>query len=48
MSAIRLLHPREIAVRQVVSQTARAFRMGPQIAPHRAAYVTCSPSSLQS
>jgi hypothetical protein len=38
MSAIRLLHPREIAVRQVVSQTARAFRMGPQIAPHRAAY----------
>lgn len=38
MSAIRLLRPREIAVRRVVSQTARAFRMGPQIAPHRAAY----------
>lgn len=38
MSAIRLLHPREIALRRVGSPTARAFRMGPQIAPHRAAY----------
>ena len=38
MSPIRLLHPREIAVRQVVSQTTCAFRMGPKIAPHRAAY----------
>lgn len=38
MSTIRLLHPREIAVRRIVGPTARAFRMGPQIAPHRAAY----------
>lgn len=38
MSAVRLLHPREIATRRLVSQTARAFRMGPQIAPHRAPY----------
>lgn len=38
MSAIRLLHPREITKRPAVSTTARAFRMGPQIAPHRAAY----------
>lgn len=38
MSAIRLLHPREIAARKLVSKTAHAFRMGPHIAPHRAAY----------
>ena len=38
MSAVRLLHPREIAGRKVIGATARAFRMGPQIAPHRAAY----------
>ena len=38
MSTIRLLHPREIAGRRVIGATARAFRMGPQIAPHRAAY----------
>jgi hypothetical protein len=38
MSAIRLLHPREIAARRLVSTTADAFRMGPHIAPHRAAY----------
>lgn len=38
MSAIRLLHPREIAARRVVTQTARAFRMGPQLSPRRAAY----------
>lgn len=38
MSAIRLLHPRDIASRRTIGPTARAFRMGPQIAPHRAAY----------
>ncbi len=38
MSSIRLLKPHEIPVRRPGSQTARAFRMGPQIAPHRAAY----------
>lgn len=38
MSAIRLLHPREIGIRQIPGPTARAFRMGPQIAPHRAPY----------
>lgn len=38
MSASRLLHPHEIAAKRVVTQTARAFRMGPQLAPHRAAY----------
>jgi len=38
MSPIRLLHPREIRIRSNASPTARAFRMGSQIAPHRAAY----------
>lgn len=38
MSAIRLLLPHEVANRRPVSATTRAFRMGPQIAPHRAAY----------
>lgn len=38
MSAIRLLHPREIPTRSTARPTARAFHMGSQIAPHRAAY----------
>lgn len=38
MSSIRLLKPHEIAIRPLGTPTARAFRMGPQIAPHRAAY----------
>ena len=38
MSAIRLLLPHEVATRRPVSATTRAFRMGPKIAPHRAAY----------
>lgn len=38
MSTIRLLQPHELATRRSITTTARAFRMGPQIAPHRAAY----------
>lgn len=38
MSTTSLLHPSEAAVRGIVSQTARAFRMGCKIEPHRAAY----------
>lgn len=38
MSSIRLLKPHEITMRRLGTPTARAFRMGPQIAPHRAAY----------
>lgn len=34
----RLVHPREVRGPNLVRETARAFRMGPQIAPHRAAY----------
>lgn len=35
---LRLLTPGEFAARRIVSETTRAFRMGPRIAPHRAAY----------
>ena len=35
---LRLLTPREFAARHLVSATARAFRTGPRIAPHRAAF----------
>ena len=35
---LRLLTPRQFAARRIVSQTARAFRTGPRIAPHRAAF----------
>lgn len=35
---LRLMTPSQAAVRNVVSITTRAFRMGPKIAPHRAAY----------
>lgn len=38
MSGTALLHPSECAVRRLVAQTARAFRMGPHIHPSRAAY----------
>lgn len=38
MSATRLLRPNEIAAKRLVTATARAFRMGPQLASHRAAY----------
>jgi len=33
-----LLHPNDIRGRNLVRETARAFRMGPQISPSRAAY----------
>lgn len=33
-----LLHPRNVRTANLVTQTARAFRMGPQIHPKRAAY----------
>lgn len=33
-----LLHPSQIATRKLVTQTSRAFRMGPNIHPKRAAY----------
>ena len=38
MSATALLAPSEARVRRVVTQTAKAFRVGPHISPHRAAY----------
>ena len=37
-SVPKLLHPRDITLQQLVTQTAHAFRMGPQIHPRRAAY----------
>lgn len=37
-SHLRLLTPSEYAARKLVSVTARAFRTGPRIAPHRAAF----------
>lgn len=33
-----LLHPRQVAAQRFVGATAKAFRCGPQIHPHRAAY----------
>lgn len=35
---LRLLTPAEYAARQLVTATARVFRTGPRIAPHRAAF----------
>jgi hypothetical protein len=35
---LKLLLPAQMATRSVVSETARAFRMGPRIHPNRAAY----------
>lgn len=37
-SHLRLLTPSEYAARKLVTVTARAFRSGPRIAPHRAAF----------
>ena len=37
-AATHLLHPSEVRVPDLVSSTARAFRTGSRIAPHRAAY----------
>lgn len=37
-SHLRLLTPSEYAARKLVTVTARAFRTGPRIAPHRAAF----------
>lgn len=34
----RLLHPRELRGADLVRETAKAFKTGPHIAPHRAAY----------
>lgn len=34
----RLVHPRELPLAQLVTQTTHAFRMGPQLHPKRAAY----------
>jgi hypothetical protein len=38
MTATALLHPSEVRVRNLVTQTAHAFRMGSKIHPNRAAY----------
>ena len=35
---LRLLTPQEFAARRIVTTTTRAFRTGPRIAPHRAAF----------
>lgn len=35
---LRLLTPREFSTRQLISKAAHAFRAGPRIAPHRAAF----------
>lgn len=37
-AALKLLLPHEAAARQLVTTAARAFRAGPHIAPHRAAF----------
>lgn len=37
-ASTKLVHPRDVRGSNLVTATTRAFRMGPQLSPHRAAY----------